>query len=666
MFVFAVGMGLAGCGGFAAPEHSVRIIAPADGGIEITVEDRTYTVPAGQTKTVSYAEKTKIKLLATAGNDDYIFSYWDIDGGWIAENPLMHTVTADAEIRAVFSDMRKTVTVVDGDGNTVKEFLFFGKGLYDRLQTEVTETGYDYDFAVDGKKLTGGNSPYVTKDLTVVATKRLQNYSIAYDLGGGEIGEANPTAYSIESAAITLTNPTRWGYTFAGWTGTALNGATMSVTVESGSTGDRNYLAHWNAIDYRLSYDLCGGELSTPNPTVYNADFASFDLNNPTKTGYDFAGWSGTGLSVPTFNVIIASGSTGDRSYSANWSLSSYPIAYELNGGEVGSDNPLFYNMESVPITLTNPTRKGYTFAGWTGTGLDAPSSNVRIETGSMGYRRYEANWNVDEYTVTFKDAEDGSVLKSEPWTVEMPKPAAPTFDDEYYVEIKVGGIDWDGYDITESPDSEVEVAVTKKAAYRVTLKNVGGFTADGSLKKYKKEGETITFVFVAGDEAISFKNTSPYSPDSIFLFWSDGTSQIKAQDFVIDTTVLEHREYTAVWGKYLTVQYTGQYDSSNDLPTSLIMATDDNFYEQVAAQFVLYRSFGDFAEMANNAGNTDYYNIGLISVRDVKTDESVFYDNMTPSKHSSHIMWDFKAIIAKESGRNIAMTIEYRFSQNF
>ena len=41
-----------------------------------------------------------------------------------------------------------------------------------------------------------------------------------------------------------------------------------------------------------------------------------------------------------------------------------------LNGGAVEGANPASYTVESGAIRLTNPTRNGYSFKGWSGTGL--------------------------------------------------------------------------------------------------------------------------------------------------------------------------------------------------------------------------------------------------------------------------------------------------------
>ncbi len=84
-------------------------------------------------------------------------------------------------------------------------------------------------------------------DVTVMAVFEPIVYPITYDLDGGTMqdGESNPTEYTIESAAITLKNPEKTGYTFKGWTGTELTAETESVTIPAGSTGARAYTAVW-------------------------------------------------------------------------------------------------------------------------------------------------------------------------------------------------------------------------------------------------------------------------------------------------------------------------------------------------------------------------------------------------------------------------------------
>ena len=88
----------------------------------------------------------------------------------------------------------------------------------------------------------------LSEDITLTAKfSNPISYNITYNLNGGTA--TNPTSYTVESNAITLTNPTKTGYSFTGWSGTGLSGETnMTVTVPKGSMGNRAYTAHYQDI----------------------------------------------------------------------------------------------------------------------------------------------------------------------------------------------------------------------------------------------------------------------------------------------------------------------------------------------------------------------------------------------------------------------------------
>ena len=120
------------------------------------------------------------------------------------------------------------------DGNTSSYFMWLGS---------------------DGNLYAPGESvPEVVTTLTAQWT--VNQYTITYDLAGGTV-EGNPDTYTIETVAFTLKNPTKSGYTFTGWSGTGLDGENnMTVTIPTGSTGNRTYTAHWryNGSGHSYSY----------------------------------------------------------------------------------------------------------------------------------------------------------------------------------------------------------------------------------------------------------------------------------------------------------------------------------------------------------------------------------------------------------------------------
>ena len=309
---------------------------------------------------------------------NYTISY-ELNGGE-AINPTIYTITSSNITLNPPTKNGYTFTGWTGDnGNTPQTSVIIEQGSI-------------------------GNKNYI-------ANWSIITYSINYALNGGTA--TNPTTYNVTTDNIAINPPVRDGHTFSGWTGTDLNAPTIELVVPKGSIGDRTYTANWDLVDYTISYELDGGTVATPNPTVYNQSYNDITLGNPTKTGYTFLGWSGTGLNGNNnTSVIIPLGSTGDRSYTANWQLDSYTISYNLNGGTPTGSNPTSYDVNSANITLSNPEKIGCVFVGWSGTDLiGIENTTVTIAHGSTGNKSYIANWASGKYTLTVNKGEGISTV---------------------------------------------------------------------------------------------------------------------------------------------------------------------------------------------------------------------------------------------------------------
>ena len=360
--------------------NQYTITFDTDGGSEVAPITQDYgsaiTAPAAPTRegyTFTGWDKT-IPATMPAGDmtitaqwtvNQYTITY-DLDGGTAEGNPDTYTVETDAFTLKNPTRPGYTFTGWSGTGLTGEDNL-----------------------TVTIPKGSTGNRSYT-------AHWSLNTYSITYDLNGGT-ASGNPTSYTVESATITLNQPTKTGYTFTGWSGTDLTGEdNLTVTIPAGSTGDRSYTAHWSLNTYSITYDLNGGTVSG-NPDFYTVESAAITLNQPTRIGYTFTGWSGTNLTgEDNLTVTIPTGSIGNRSYTAHWSLNTYSITYDLDGG-TAFGNPDSYTVESAAITLNEPTKAGYVFTGWSGTDLVGEDNlTVTIPAGSIGDRRYTAHWEFD------------------------------------------------------------------------------------------------------------------------------------------------------------------------------------------------------------------------------------------------------------------------------
>lgn len=286
-----------------------------------------------------------------------------------------------------------------------------------------TRSGYIFD------GWTGTDVAEPTVDVTVASGStgarsytanwtEVVGFAISYDLAGGTVDGTNPLQYNDQSDEFTLINPTRAGYIFAGWTGTDIAEQSTTVTVPEGSTGDRAYTAHWSVRTYSVDYTLSGGAVGGSNPATYTVESNAFTVANPTRTGFTFAGWTGTGISGASTAVTVASGSTGDRSYIATWVPISYTLSYDLAGGAVDPANPTTFTVESTEIVLANPTRARYDFAGWTGTGISEATTTVTIPPGATGNRSYTATWTAIPATI---DGLDGEGTQAAPYEISTP-----------------------------------------------------------------------------------------------------------------------------------------------------------------------------------------------------------------------------------------------------
>ena len=110
--------------------------------------------------------------------------------------------------------------------------------------------------------------------------------------------------------------------------------------------------------NYTITYNLGGG--SATNPTSYTYETNTFTLTNPTRKDYTFLGWTGSNGTTPSKTVTIPKGSTGNRTYTANWQLacSNTPV-YTYTGRHQfindGNGNWRIKFLTSGTFTLTKP-----------------------------------------------------------------------------------------------------------------------------------------------------------------------------------------------------------------------------------------------------------------------------------------------------------------------
>ncbi len=172
--------------------------------------------------------------------------------------------------------------------------------------------------------------------------------------------------------------------------------------------------ATFTPISYKLTYDLAGGKLASgaTNPSTYTIETATFTLNNPTRDYYDFTGWTGTDLSAPTQTVTIAKGSTGDRTYTANWIEKSYTVS--VSGAGVTASNLTPKYGESVVITIADDPDR--TLVSLVVNGVDV---TAQVVDGQYVIQNVNSNVTVE---ATFKSTKEFITLTGEYATFSCPQ----------------------------------------------------------------------------------------------------------------------------------------------------------------------------------------------------------------------------------------------------
>ncbi|MBQ1178997.1 MAG: PGF-pre-PGF domain-containing protein [Methanocorpusculum sp.] len=108
------------------------------------------------------------------------------------------------------------------------------------------------------------------------------------------------------------------GSTFIGWYDEAGDLYSTDATTSVKLKDDMRLTAKFQS-GYSITYNLAGGVNHPDNPVTYDSSDADIILKDPTKEGYVFAGWTWSYQPNPTKDVVIKSGSSGNKKFNANW-----------------------------------------------------------------------------------------------------------------------------------------------------------------------------------------------------------------------------------------------------------------------------------------------------------------------------------------------------------
>ena len=314
---------------------------------------------------------------------------------------------------------------------------------------------------------------------------------------------------------------------------------------------------------YTVTMDTADGD--PIRPIQYTVESEAFQLPTPVRTGYIFLGWTGEGITEPQKTIEIPQGSTGDRTYTANWQVIEYTIITLLEGGNAGSSQVYFYTVEQT-VTLPTPTRTGYTFLGWTGEGITTPQPNVTIPKGSTGDKTYIENWELTEYNITM-DLNGGSGQEKVVYTMtdedfELPTPTRNGYE----------FVGWTGEGITTpqtsviipkgSTGNKAYTANWQVIEYTITLDTNGGPVVS-PIKYTVEDLFTLPYILRPGYE---------------FAGWTlDGSGMLPFTPLIIYPGTTGDLHYKAEW-RLAEYTITMDLDGGSGQEKVVYTITDEDF----------------------------------------------------------------------------------------
>ena len=325
---------------------------------------------------------TKFETPAAPTKTGYTFAGWDSE--------VPETIPAENKsFKALWTINQYTFTF-DADGGSDVAAITQNYGTKIESPAAPNKPGYTFAGWVPAIPET-----VPAENMSFKAQWTINQYTLTFNADNGtenvEITQDYGTKFD------TPADPTREGYTFAGWD--------MDIP-ETIPAENMSFTAKWIANQYTLTFDSDGGSDVAAITQDYGTKIETPAA--PTKTGYTFAGWD---------NEIPETMPAESMSFKAQWTINQYTLTFNADNGT--EDVEITQDYGTKFDTPADPTREGYTFAGWD---MDIPET---IPAENMSFT---AKWIANQYTLTF-DSDGGSDVAAitQDYGTKIETPAAPT-----------------------------------------------------------------------------------------------------------------------------------------------------------------------------------------------------------------------------------------------
>ena len=285
----------------------------------------TFNSMGGSEVNPQYVQKDNTIAIPNTSKVGYTLDGWytSLNNGQTFDEKWSFTnnkVTTDITLYAKWIINQYTITFNTNGGSSVSSI----SQDYDTLviaPANPTKLGYTFS---------GWSQPVPIKmpaeDVTLIAEWSINQYTITFDSNGG-----SPVTAITQDYATTVskpTDPTKVGYTFAGWYSDS--NLSTAYTFTTMPAEDITLYAKWNIITYSINYELADGLNHLSNPSSYTIETNTIILSAPTKEGYTFEGWY-SDSNFTNYVSEITIGSIGNLTLYAKWNINSYNITYYIH-----------------------------------------------------------------------------------------------------------------------------------------------------------------------------------------------------------------------------------------------------------------------------------------------------------------------------------------------
>ena len=293
-------------------------------------------------------ENKTVKEPVKPTKKNYIFASWNYNN---KPYDFKTKVTSDIELKAIWREPKKYTVIFQLDDGKEYQKLELLEGETVKKPADPSKTGYTFvEWQLDGK-------PYVfttkiNSNITLKAKFSPKDVicSVVFDSNGGtSITKEN---VKCGTRLTNVSNPTRSGYTFAGWT---LNNANFDIS-SMPINENIKLVAKWDPKSCKVTFDSNGGDAVTSESIRCNTKLET--LPTLKRNNYTFNGWL---LDNKPFTVDTVVKS--DIKLVASWTLKTCTVTFNSNGGSPIDSRTI--NCGSKLETLPTPTRDGHTFKEW-------------------------------------------------------------------------------------------------------------------------------------------------------------------------------------------------------------------------------------------------------------------------------------------------------------